>query len=187
MMARRLSQHPAARRAFTLIEMVATMVILGAIGTIASNIMFTCSDGYIQAATSAQMHTEASIGMDRMVRELRKIELDDGASGIAPNIDSLTPTSLAWHGTSSLTLLGSNLMFVDDGADPAVLLSDVSSLFIQAFDEGNASMSATLSGSACDDIRRLSISLSLQRAGVTETLRTKVFLRATMAGTGGGS
>ena len=78
-----------------------------------------------------------------------------------------------------------NVMLVEDGGAAAVLLSDVSSLAVQTYDESNAALAASLSGAACDDIRRVAVAITIERSGVTETLRTKLFLRCTMAGAGG--
>ena len=185
-MRRAPSNQRGLRSGFTLVELVATIVILAAIGSIASNLILTSTDGYVDAATSAQLHTEASIGLDRIVRELRKIELDDAASEVAPNIDSVTAASIAWNDNCNLTLTGSNLMLVDNGAAAAVLLSDVSSFSVQAFDADNTAMASTLNGAECDDVRRILITLTLQRAGVSEILRTKLFIRSTMVGAEGG-
>ena len=68
------------------------------------------------------------------------------------------------------------------GAAAQVLLQDVASFSVQAFDESNNALPATLSGSGCDAIRRLQITITLQRHGVSHTLRTKLFLRALMEG-----
>jgi len=179
--------HRSVRRGFTLIEAVATMTILAAIATVASNIILTSADGYLNASTSAQLHTEMSIGLDRLVREVRNINLDESAGDIAPDIDSVTASSVDWSGNNSVAFAGDELQITEDGGSAAILLTDVSSFNIQCFDEDNAALSTTLSGSGCDVIRRIELTISLQRHGVTETLRTKVFLRSTMQGAGAGS
>ena len=43
-------------------------------------------------------------------------------------------------------------------------------------------IAATLAGAACDDIRRVSLTATVQRHGVSHTLRAKVFIRSTMHG-----
>jgi prepilin-type N-terminal cleavage/methylation domain-containing protein len=172
------------RRGFTLIEAMATIVVLAALGAAASNILLAGLDGYVNAATAAQLHTEASIALDRIVRELRRVSLDSAADGIAPDIDSVTASTIAWGGDSSLALDGTTLMFVDDGAAAAVLLSDVAAFAVQCYDEDNTPLAVELSDDACDPIRRVAIIVSLERRGVVETLRAKVFIRSTMTGAG---
>ncbi len=175
------------RQGFTLIELISTIVILGVIGTAASGIIFTATDGYVQAATRAQLHSELSIALDRCIRELRGIQLDGDTSGIAPDIDSVAATSIVWDDDSSLALSGSNLMLTIAGGGAAVLLADVTAFSVQMYDEDNAALGATLSGAACDNIRRVSLEATIERSGVSDTLRTKVFLRSTMYGSGDGS
>jgi prepilin-type N-terminal cleavage/methylation domain-containing protein len=175
----------AARRGFTLIELVSTIAVLAALATVASGIIFAATDGYLQATTSAQLHTELSLALDRIVRELRNVPIDDAAGGVAPDIDSLTDESIDWDDDNSLALSGGELLLTIDGGAPAVLLADVTALSLQGYDESNSAMSQPLSGAACDDIRRVSATITIERYGVSETLRSKVFLRSTMQGAGG--
>ncbi|MDY7107212.1 MAG: prepilin-type N-terminal cleavage/methylation domain-containing protein [Planctomycetota bacterium] len=175
----------AARRGFTLIELVSTIAVLAALATVGSGIIFAATDGYVQAATSAQLHTELSIALDRIVRELRSVPLDDEAGGVAPDIDSLTDESIDWDGDNRLALSGSDLLLTIEGGGAAVLLADVTALSLQAYDEDNDAMSQPLSGAACDDVRRVSVTITVQRYGVSEILRSRVFLRSTMQGAGG--
>jgi prepilin-type N-terminal cleavage/methylation domain-containing protein len=170
--------HP---RGFTLIELIATMAVVGALGSIAASILIASIGGLMEATTSAQLHTELSIALDRVDRELRNVASDSGASDIAPDIDALTSTSITWNTSDQLSLAGSQLNLTLGGTS-AVLLDDVTALSVKAYDEDNTQMSSSLSGAACDDIRRLLIDITVSREGVTERLRTKIFLRCTMAG-----
>lgn len=174
------------RHGFTLIEAITTIVLLSILGMFGSLIILNNTEGYIDASTRSQLHAELSISLDRIVRELRKIELDSGAAGVAPDIDSVTATSIAWRDADgaaySLTLSGANLLLVVNGGASNVLLSDVTGLTLGTYDENNASLAASLSGVACDPIRRVEISITLTRRGVSETLGTKLFIRSTMSG-----
>ena len=186
----RILVRPRFRRAvrgFTLIEAIATIVILAALGSIASAIIVEASDGYVSARVHAQLHTEASIAMDRIVRELRNIPLDENASDVVPDIDSIDDESISWNDDYSISLSGSDIEIVEDGGPERMLLSDVSALNIQVFDDENDTLSQPRNGAQCDAIRRVQVTMTLSRHGVTETLRSKVFLRSTMAGSAGGS
>jgi len=168
-------------RAFTLIELIATMAVVGALGSIAASILIASIGGLMGATTSAQLHTELSIALDRIDRELRNIPVDGTASDIAPDIDSLTAASITWSTSNQISLAGSQLNLTLGGTS-AVLLDDVTAFSVKAFNESNTQMGASLSGAACDDIRRLLIEITVSREGVTERLRTKIYLRCTMAG-----
>ena len=168
-------------RAFTLVELIAVVAVLGVIGSLASLTLRTAIDGYVVAATSAQLHTELSIAMDRIGREMHNVQLKS-TSPVAPNITSVTATSIAWNGNDSLSLNAGRLMFVDNGAASAILLDSVTAFSVQTYDESNTALAATLSGSGCDPIRRVQMQITLTRAGVSETLRSKIYLRCTMEG-----
>ena len=171
------------RRGFTIIEAIATMTVLAAIGSVTSVIIHTTMDSYTAGSVSAQLHSELSITMDRIMRALRKIPRDSGASGTAPNIDSVSATSITWDTDYTLGLSGTNVIYTEDGGTPTVLQSNVTAFGIQAYNESNTAMAATLSGTNCDPIRRLLITITVQRNGVTESLRAKLFVRETMVGT----
>jgi len=170
----------AARRGFTLIEAIATIVILGAIATVASNILLTAGEGYIDAATRAQLHSEVSMSMDRIVREIRQIDLDNDANGLAPDIDSVSAESITWDDDDRIALNGDTIELVVDGGSAEPLQTDVSAFSIQAYDQDDAAMKSNLSGDDCDSVRRIELSITLARFGVSETLRTKVFIRSCM-------
>ncbi len=183
-MNRRALGHP--RRCcggFTLVEATVTIAVLGAMGSVASAIILTATDSYLNAATLAQLHTELSVAMDRAVREIRGIPLDSTASDIAPDVSSVSATSFRWRNDNGrLYLTGSNLMLKPPTGAPKVLLADVSSFVVATFNESNSALSTSLTGAACDPIRRVSLTITLGRSGVSETLRTKVFIRSTLSG-----
>ena len=74
-MTRGESVHRGHRRAFTLIESMAAVVVLGSLAGVSSLLIFNAVDGYTEAATAAQLHVEASIALDRAIREIRKLKI----------------------------------------------------------------------------------------------------------------
>lgn len=170
------------RAGFTLVEAISTIVVLGALGVGLYGVMINVTNGYTSASVTAQLHSELSIAMDRITRELHNISVDSSASGLAPDIDSVTASSIAWGGNNSLVLSGSDVMLTIGGGTAAVLLGDVTAFTVATYNESNTALSASLSGTGCDPIRRVSVSITLTRHGATEMLRTKVFLRCTVSG-----
>lgn len=171
-----------ARFGFTLVESIATMTILAAMGSVASFIIYNTMDGYTDASVSAELHSELSVTMDRIIRELRGIPQDTSVSTAAPEISSLTASSITWNTDYTLATSGSNLMYTADGGTARILLADVSGFAIATYDESNAALAASLSGASCDPIRRIQITITMQRSGVTESLRSKMYVRSTMIG-----
>jgi hypothetical protein len=130
-------------------ESMATVAVLAIMGSITSFLILDAVDGYTDASTSAQLHAELSIALDRAMREVRMIELDTYATGIAPNIDDVTPTTIIW---------------TDSDVDSYLLQLSDSDLVLQ-IDSGPA--------------RRVELEVTVERGGVSESLRTRTFIRST--------
>src|SRR5690606_27563144 len=94
------------RRGFTLIESIATITLLAILGSIASFMLAPVIASHSSAAVAAQLQVELSLTLDRIERELKVIERDDSATSAAPDIAQITPTSITWHGDSSLIFSG---------------------------------------------------------------------------------
>ena len=169
------------RAGFTLIELIATIVVIGAVGSVASFMVGSSVNGYVGAAVQAQLHSELSVSLDRIDRELRKIP-PELAGSVSPDIVSITPTLIQWNGNYRFHLSSGRVYYTDGGGTARILQEDVTAFSVQAFDESNAALAGTLNDAACDAVRRVQITLTVQRSGVTETLRTKIFLRCTMEG-----
>ncbi|MHC4107369.1 MAG: prepilin-type N-terminal cleavage/methylation domain-containing protein [Planctomycetota bacterium] len=185
-----------AGRGFTLIESLATIVVLATLGSIASFIMVNAVDGYVDAANAAQLQAEISTAMDRAVRELRKIDLVSAADpAIEPDIDAFDDDIITWDDddldadTYTLQLVGNQLQFINDGAAAVVLLDDVvagTGFQLTAEKDGDPPvvLANPVAGAELPNIRRIAIQITAQRSGITRTLRTKIFLRSTMDGGG---
>ncbi len=169
-----------ARAGFTLVEMAATMVIIGVLMTIASTVVWSATKGLGSGSISAQLNIDASVALQRLVREFRDIPKKSGL--LAPDITSVTPTTIAWGTNGTLALSGTNLILSDAGGTSRILLGDVSGFVLQCYDESNAALASSLSGSSCDAVRRISVTITLLRGGVSEPARTKVFIRSLISG-----
>jgi hypothetical protein len=175
---------------------MATIVVLGVLGSTASFLVLDAVDGYTDAATRAQLHAELSIAMDHALREVRKIELDSGAVGeVAPNITDLSAESLKWQDSDldqyELRKSGSELQLNVNGVGLATLMTDVTVLSIKGYDDGGPLPAdpdtVVASCSPCLTVRRISVEVTAARGGITESLRFKVFIRSTMSGAPEGS
>ncbi len=184
--------HRRRRGGFTLIEAIATITVLAILGSMASFLVLNAVDGYVGAATSSQLHAELAIALDRLTREIRKIDNDATAGPTDPDIDSVTQAgtedAMTWTDSDgdaySLSKTGSNLMLAVEGQAAAVLLSDVTAFAISVYDRDNGVIVGDIAGTFCDPIRRVLLDVSLSRHNVTESLRSKVFIRSTMSGGG---
>jgi type II secretory pathway pseudopilin PulG len=170
------------RHGFTIVEAVAVISILGAIGSVVSGLIFSAARSYADASASAQLQAELSAAMARMMRELRYIPVDPNSAPLVPKIDSVSPGSISWNNNNSLSLSGSQVQLVLSGRSPEVLLQNVTAFTISTFDQDNTALGASISGPGCFPVRRVEVVASISRGGRTETLRSRVFLRGLMAG-----
>jgi len=67
-----MRRHRHIRRGFTLVELIATMTILAALGSVVSLVIATSVDGYTRAATTAQLNSEISVALEMVTRAVRR-------------------------------------------------------------------------------------------------------------------
>ncbi len=172
------------RGGFTLVEVIAVIVLLGVLGGVTSSLILSATAAFVDSSVRMQLHGEASVTLDRLVRELREIDADPAAGAPAPHITEASASVLAWGDDSRLRLDGSDLLLAADGAAERLLCNGVSEFSIAYFDESNRPLLVGASVAPADRprIRRLALRLALTRQGLTESLQTRVFLRCAMMG-----
>lgn len=171
-----------ARAGFSLVELIAAMVVLSTIAAAVGAMMPTMATGSRDAILRGELHEEASTTVERLVREWRAIDLNSSVSPtIAPSISSATANSLTWA-SGTISLSGTSLMLTLPGSSAKVLQPNVGSLTLTYYNESNSALTPPLSGAACYAIRRIGVDLTLTRDGTSERVRTKVYIRSTMQG-----
>lgn len=109
-------------RAFTLIEMIATVTILGIIGAAVLPVVESAGMLYAESARAARSVERASFAMDRACRFLRETPLNENADGLA--IAGITPEQVSLESGDGLTLEHGQLLITIDGRT-ATLCADV--------------------------------------------------------------
>ncbi len=181
--------QPRRDRGFTLIEATASIAIISVLGLTAS-VLINGSVGTVRTSLiRAELHTSASVALDRLVREVREIAEDPDSDEPAPWIDEATASSIAWSGNSQVLLEDDRLMLQIDGGPSDVLAQPVTALTLRYFDQENQELTPPDGGFSRTDgstapIRRISVQITLSRNGVTETLRSKAFIRTMSDGSG---
>lgn len=172
------------RTGFTLVEAIATMTILAVVSLGASRIIFAAVDAYAADATRAELTLDLSAAMERIAAELRSIPSRSGRPG-TPWIDEVSTSAIVFGGSMAIELDGTELTLTAAGSDARPLIGDVSSFTLVCFDGLGQPLGLPLmTGPACDQVRRIQVSVTRTVNGVSETLRTRVYLRCTMAGGG---
>lgn len=174
-------------RAFTLVELVAVMVVIGTIGGVVAGIVQRLAEANNQTAVRSQLYNEATMALDRIVNMVKFTPVR-GTGTQTPAISAITPSSITWENGDTLALTGGNLNLcsVRDGdaaATPKLLLANVSAFTIAPINDTDANLFtayATISLNAVQsgDAHAMNLSLTLTRANVSATLSTRVFLRA---------
>jgi prepilin-type N-terminal cleavage/methylation domain-containing protein len=172
---------------FTLVEMIATISILGALSAAASGIILSAWNLHNAAVTRINTANVLSGAMERITGELRNIEILAASSPATPSISAMTATSITFtvNGSSrAISHSGTNLLLSGAAASNAVLASNISSFTIQGFNASNVAVSASPTPAEIATIRRIQITITGTSGTVTETIRTKVFIRSMASGSG---
>jgi prepilin-type N-terminal cleavage/methylation domain-containing protein len=166
---------------FTLVELVSAMIVFAVISVLASRIILTAADQYISAASRAELSNELSAALERITAEVRDIR---PSSPTTPDVTSLTASSLSWNdatGARSIALQNGTIVYTD-ATGSSTLVADATSFTLQGYDGENAALPVSPSAADIQRLRRIELTIACTRSGVTETLRTKVFLRCFTAG-----
>jgi prepilin-type N-terminal cleavage/methylation domain-containing protein len=172
-----------ARRGFTLVEAIAALTIIGTLGSIASRVVYSSVSSVRDGSDRAELHAEASNAMSTIMTTLR--DLARTSSGGA-NITSVTSTSIVCNTTQTYALSGGTLNFSDtaQGGASQPVLRNVTAFDIKCYDQDGTALATSLSGSGIDPVRRIQVTITVAKNGLTETIRTRTFLRNTMQGAG---
>ena len=169
-------------RGFTLVEAIATMVVIGVLGSVSSSLIYSGVRAYRDAAGQAQLHEEMSTALESITRALRGIPAGQVEPFAIPSVTAVQPSSINWGTAARLWLNGSSLQLQEDGAAAYTLLTGVTAFSVQTYDEAGAALAANLNATASQSVRRVQVQITATKDGVTETLRTKVYIRCTMEG-----
>jgi len=183
---RRCRSQSSLRLGFSIVEMIGAMVIVSLAAVTAVAVAARATADLRDASVVWALHQDAAAALDRISIELRSITKD--AVSLGPTIASLTSSQITL--SSGLIIrfvdasgsMSGRIELASATGSSAVLLPDAASMSFVPLDVSGAILALprlTLLSNA--GVRQIRITLSCARAGVTETLRTTVYLRC-MAG-----
>jgi prepilin-type N-terminal cleavage/methylation domain-containing protein len=189
--AHRLCRSGARGRAgFTLVELIAVMVVLAVISAIGGSIVRTAAESSSRTAARTELMAEASVAMERIVAMIKYTPVRAGAPA-TPAISYLDANEIVWENGDDLdvpsgaptTLLLRSVRDGDAaGSTPKLLARDVSALVLTPFDESGTNLLTGLNALSTTvqtaPIHSVGVSLTLTRGGVSVTLATRVFVRS---------
>ncbi|MDP1661806.1 MAG: prepilin-type N-terminal cleavage/methylation domain-containing protein [Phycisphaerales bacterium] len=192
----RVTSRQAPRRAFTLVELIAVMIVVAVIGAVGAMTMQRAAAANSQVSTRSALYGEASAAMDRLIRKVQSTPARAASNPTVPSIASFTATTFTFDDLSTVTYDANAQTIVlrdvaagDTTSATPVLLGQVTAFTATPFDQSNANIFtalgvASLNSTQSATIRRISIQFTMTREGQSVTLRSRAFIRCTMASTG---
>ena len=162
-------------RAFTLIEVIAVIVVMSIIAGVAAPVLLAVSNTYTQSMEHRTAAESVSIALDRIIRIVRETPELPAQQG-APDITAALPQRLELGDGTVVELTGSNLMLTLPTTAPAILCAGVSSFELLYLKE-DAQPLDTAGGDPTSDTYKVEIRIA---AGDIE-LRSAAFIRAHLA------
>ncbi len=125
----RLAPRPS-RRGMTLLEAVLSIVIVSIVAAIVTPVVATATENYAAAANTRQDVEQAAFAMERIVRVLREIPLDETDPQLL-GIRSLTSNSITLDDNRELRLTGEQLVMTDKTGRSGTLCDSVTAFTVE--------------------------------------------------------
>lgn len=164
------------RRGFTLVELLAAIVVIGAVLSVAASIVLSSADAYAAASSQREAEERISLALDRMVRAIREAPEDPAMPG-SPDIADAASDAITLNGGVRYSIK-SGVLFEKNAAGDASPLCTGVTVFELTYLGGDGLPVDLAGGAPTTDIRRVIIRLA---AGGAE-LQTSVFVRAALNG-----
>jgi prepilin-type N-terminal cleavage/methylation domain-containing protein len=179
------------RRAFTLVETIATLAIIGVVSLAVSRLLYTATDAYSQIGARADLANQMSLAMDRMVIELRRIDSTSSSGAVGPSISAFTASQIDFvSGGSSFTLAYNSgtqtVAFLGAAGVTSTLMPNVSSFTITPLNAVGTAIATPVSAANLPLIRSIRIQMTCSNTtlNISEILRTQIYIRSMMVGSG---
>jgi prepilin-type N-terminal cleavage/methylation domain-containing protein len=121
-MKRRMLRHS---RAFSLLEVMVSVMILAAVAAILSPVVSSTGDVFIQTMRTRQTSERVGFALERLVRFVREIE--PAEAGPTVGITVAQSDRLVLANSSGIALAGTELLLTNKDGQSAVLCTDVES------------------------------------------------------------
>ncbi len=119
--------------AFTILEMMAAIVVMSVISVTLMPVIGGASDSYANARAVRSSTERAAFALDRITRIVREAPIGDGETGVG--ITTATQSEVVFSDGTGVQLSGTTLEMLVPGRNPVPLCFDVDSFVIQYFGE----------------------------------------------------
>lgn len=130
------------RAGFTLLELVAAMLVLSIISTVLFPVLTTASESYTTTRSIRTSTEQVAFSLDRITRIIRQAPIGADEQGVG--ITNASDTSIEFSDGTGFMLLGGSVEMLVPGQRNAKLCPDVDDLMIEYFaDDGSTNTGAT--------------------------------------------
>ncbi len=126
-----MNRQPIVQHGFTLLEMVAAVVVMSIISVTLMPVIAGASDSYASARAVRSSTERAAFALDRIARIVREAPIGNGNTGVG--IDSATQSEVIFSDKTGVRLSGTTLEMLVPGQGAVPLCFDVDSFVIQYF------------------------------------------------------
>ena len=170
-MFRKITRRLSDEKAFTLIEVIVSLILAGIIAVVAGLGLVQVSQGYIFAKQNAETMQKIQVAMNRIVKELAAAQPQNSTSTAitAAGTTSVSYTRPASIGSSTFvanTISISGTLVQMSGNTSGTIINNVvaNSSSFAYFDTNGAALTAPVTGTALARIRRIDITLRVTGA-----------------------
>lgn len=147
------------RRAFTLVEMIAAIVVIGLVAGTATVIITESADAYAASSASRSDADDAAFALHRITAAIKAVEQHPTLPG-TPHLSYIAPSEFRTAAGLRVRLHRSNLRLTEPGRREAILAAGVTAFDITYLDGDNNILNPSLPHSLLL-VRRLAIRLVL--------------------------
>ncbi|MCA9294782.1 MAG: type II secretion system protein [Phycisphaerales bacterium] len=163
------------RRAYTIIELIAVIVIISTISSVVGSIVSRASAMYADASAQREAQERHSFALERLVRALREAAPLVGSTG-TPGLVTGESDRCVFEDGTTFELSGTDLLMTPAGGTSGVLARDISAFELTYVGEDGNTALNFLGGDTLDMTRTIWIHLQSNDADT----RTVVYLRASL-------
>lgn len=163
------------RNGYTIIEMIAVIVIISTIASVVGSIVSRASAMYADASSQREEQERQSFALERMVRAIRETAPLVGSTG-TPGLVTGEASRCIFEDGTTFELSGTDLLMTPPGGVAGVLARDVSTFSLTYVGEDGSTALNFGAGDTVDMTRTIRVHL---QSGDTDT-HTVVYLRAAL-------
>lgn len=165
------------RRAFTLIETIAVIVVAGVLAGVVVPVVASSTGAFADMSEARDRTEAASLAMERIVRALREAGDRADVAGV-PDITLASAGRVQFGDGTEIRLTGTTLWYAEPGAAEAPLCQHVAAFELVYLGHDGLELDPAVAANLLL-VERLHVRLAC--SGAAE-LRTSVFLRCTLGG-----